>query len=74
MSEEFSMSIYEARIHAALSVAEQFGGIDGAHHKAWVIDQMCRVLAADSYDEFVADVKNGEDGPETYEWDEGNAP
>lgn len=33
-----------SRHAAALDVARQFGGVDGAHHKAWVIDQMVRVL------------------------------
>lgn len=28
----------------ALSVAFSYGGTDGAHHKAWVIDQMIRAL------------------------------
>lgn len=28
----------------ALAVAMQYGGIDGDHHKAWVIDQMVRAL------------------------------
>ncbi len=32
------------RIKAAIEVAIQYGGIDGDHHKAWVIDQMLRQL------------------------------
>ena len=32
------------RIDAALTVAVSYGGIDGDHHKAWVIDQMVRAL------------------------------
>lgn len=62
------------RIEAALEVAVRYGGTDGSHHKAWVIDQMVRALAADKYDALVADAKNGEDGPETYDWDCGIAP
>lgn len=58
----------------ALSVARNHGGIDGDHHKAWVIDQMVRVLVGDDYDAWVADACDGEDGPETYEWDTGIAP
>jgi len=34
----------EERIQAALDIASSYGGIDGAHHKMWVIDQMVRVL------------------------------
>lgn len=64
------------RIAAALDVAGRFGGIDGADHKAWVIDQMVRALHGDerAYQAWVRDVKAGEEGPDTYEWNEGIAP
>lgn len=32
------------RIRTALEYAIKYGGIDGAHHKDWVIDQMVRAL------------------------------
>lgn len=32
------------RIARALDLARRYGGIDGDHHKTWVIDQMVRVL------------------------------
>ena len=32
------------RIELALQIAQQHGQTDGAHHKAWVIDQIVRVL------------------------------
>ncbi len=62
------------RVKAAIALAVRYGGIDGAHHKAWVIDQMVRVLAGENYDSLVAAAKNGEDGPETYSWEVGIAP
>lgn len=62
------------RIEAAIELAVRYGGIDGDHHKAWVIDSMVRMLAGDRYEQIVADAKDGEDGPETYDWDEGIAP
>ena len=62
------------RVDAAIEVAVRFGGIDGAHHKTWVIDQMVRHLAGNGYAALVADAKAGEDGPDTYGWDEGIAP
>lgn len=62
------------RINQAINLAVQYGGIDGDHHKAWVIDQMVRVLAGELYETVVANAKLGEDGPDTYEWDEGIAP
>lgn len=58
----------------ALVCAFSFAQTDGAHHKAWVIDQMVRSLTGDGYAAFVKDYCKGEDGPETYEWDEGIAP
>ena len=62
------------RIYAAVELAVQYGGIDGDHHKAWVLDQMVRVLTGDDYARVVADAKDGEDGPDTYAWNEGIAP
>ena len=62
------------RINAALTLAVKYGGIDGEHHKAWVIDQMVRALAGDGYAELVATACDGEDGPLTYFWDVGIAP
>jgi hypothetical protein len=31
-------------VQEAIAIAVRFGGISGAHHKAWVIDQMVRAL------------------------------
>lgn len=62
----------EEKIEKALDMAE-YGGFDGGHHKMWVIDQMVRALV-DDYDEWVRKFEEGEDGPETYSWDEGIAP
>jgi len=86
------------RIEEALDMARQYGGTDGAHHKAWVIDQMVRALTgcpmvektakdpagktytyedrgeSQEYRDWVTGTKDGEDGPETYYWDEGIAP
>lgn len=58
----------------AIEIAVRWGGVDGGHHKAWVIDQMVRALAGDGYAALVAEACDGEDGPETYEWNEGIAP
>lgn len=62
------------RIEEAITMAVQYGGSDGAMHKAWVIDQMVRILAGKDYKQIVIDACNGEDGPETYEWDVGIPP
>jgi hypothetical protein len=58
----------------AIEVALNYGQTDGAHHKMWVIDQMVRVLAGDRYNDLITRYCVGEDGPGTYEWDEGITP
>lgn len=58
----------------AIATAVRFGGVGGDHHKAWVIDQMVRVLAGPGYERVVAEAKTGHDGPHSYEWDTGIAP
>ena len=62
------------QIDAALNIAWRFGGIDGAHHKEWVIDQMVRALTGENYARWIADACAGEDGPESYSWSEGIPP
>jgi len=62
------------KINKALEFARDYGGIDGDHHKMWVIDQMVRALTGDKYDEWVKKHNKGEDGPDTYEWETGIAP
>ena len=57
-----------------LDLIEQYGGIDGAHHKDWLLDQLARILTGEGYEAWVVELKSGEDGPETYGYDEGIAP
>ena len=64
----------ERSVLLAVELAVRYGGVDGAHHKAWVIDQMVRALSGTKYREVIAYACAGEDGPDTYEWDEGVAP
>ena len=64
----------EEKIQAAIDLAVKYGGIDGAHHKDWVIDQMVRVLAGEKYEEIVREACDGEDGANTYSWEIGIAP
>lgn len=61
-------------IEKAIDIAVKYGGIDGDHHKAWVIDQMVRILSGEKYDNIVKEACCGEDGPKTYSWDVGIAP
>ncbi len=56
-------------VEAAINFAVRFGGIEGDHHKAWVIDQMVRALAGNGYEKLVKDAC-GDD----YRWEVGIAP
>jgi len=83
----------------AMLYIEMYSGIDGSHHKDWIIDQIARILKgtevvlkiakwengqeeerfylADpmpNYWKWVAEMKDGENGPETYSYDFGIAP
>lgn len=62
------------RINEAIELAVRYGGFDGDHHKAWVIDQMVRVLAGERYEQIVREACDGEDGPDSYSWETGVAP
>ena len=68
-----TFSELEWRIDAALAIAYEYAEIDGAHHKAWIVDQIVRVLlgAPEEYEAFVANYNSTPDLPE---WDEGVAP
>lgn len=66
--------VLQEKINKTLEFSVEYGGIDGAHHKDQVIDQIVRLLAGDNYDEVVKEARAGEDGPDTYTWDCGIAP
>ena len=76
-----------------------YGQIEGEHHKAWVLDQVARILHGTTvisteakwdngtvefrcvtgeptpeYHQWVSEGRDGEDGPNTYDYDEGVAP
>lgn len=62
------------RRDAALAIAFEYGLTEGAHHKAWAFDQMCRILLGDEYEEWVAKVETNENGERTRKWDQGLVP
>lgn len=64
----------DPRVEKALKLLVRFGGIDGEHHKTWCIDQAVRILSGRKYKVLVAAACEGEDGPDTYGWDEGTPP
>lgn len=64
----------DKRIALAKRILFQYSQIDGSHHKAWCLDQIARALCGPDFALFVQEYCDGEDGPNTYEWDEGCAP
>ena len=62
------------KIQDAMEVIMRYGQIDGDHHKAWVIDQVSRILLDDKYDAFIKMYEYDEEEDEIYEWDVGIAP
>ena len=69
-----SLTESEKKVEGSIKLIVDYGGIDGSHHKDWVLDQVVRELSGDNYDKIIADAKSGEDGPNTYGWEEGIAP
>lgn len=63
-----------SRVQAALKMITRYGGVDGGHHKQWLLDYVVRLLTGDGYEAWVKDFCAGEEGPKTYEWNEGVAP
>ena len=64
----------DERIDEAVSLIIRYGGIDGDHHKAWVLDQVMRALTGDQYERIVKEACAGKDGPNTYDWNVGIPP
>ena len=66
----------EEKIQKVLDTIFTYGGIDGGHHKQWLIDKTVRILTgtAKEYSEWIDKYNNGEDGPDTYSWDQGTPP
>lgn len=50
------------KVEDVLGFVLRIGNIDGAHHKAWVIDQIVRSLAGDRYEALVASVPGWQRG------------
>jgi hypothetical protein len=101
---EFPVHVQRTPADWALAYIVAYGGIDGEHHKTWVLDQVTRILngtpvltvmakwsnesgqvvqevlrfttgqPSQQYLDFVTRANHGEDGPNTYEWDQGISP
>jgi hypothetical protein len=67
----------EQRITDALVFIENFGDIDGAHHKQWVIDRLVHILTGtpEEYEAWVQEFEGiGADPDEIVPWDKGITP
>lgn len=96
---KFPIECKKSKDEWALYFIGFYGGIDGDHHKAWVLDQVARILHGTEviaeeakwdngeseirvhtgkptaeYLLWVKEMKNGEYGPDSYDYDEGIAP
>lgn len=65
------LNVWECRVDAAMELIERYGGIDGAHHKQWVLDQVARRLKAHKYEKWVESMTENDDEDA---WDVGIAP
>lgn len=67
---------YQELIDGGLVLIAEVGCFDGSHHKQWALDQLVRHLTQtdEGYAAWVSNFRDGMDGPETYDWDEGIAP
>lgn len=74
----FSLHTNDERINKALEIAWRYSQIDGAHHKAWAIDQMVRALCGndEEYQRWVTKYTAplSDEPYDYYEWDVGIAP
>ena len=57
-----------------LGLIFEYGQTDGEHHKAWVIDQIVRIMTENNYDKWVQHYEYDEETDEDYFWDIGIAP
>lgn len=67
---EYNREENDSKISKTINLIEEYGWIDGDHHKTWVIDQILRILFGDYYNDWVENYE--EDGE--YTWDTGIAP
>ena len=57
----YSLQLEHAIARAAALII-RWGGINGEHHKQWILDQVLRVLMGAQYEEFIALIANWSEG------------
>ncbi len=66
---------YYDNLSPSLKLIWDYGGIDGAHHKQWLLDQILRLQLGVMYPMWVDEYENlDENGDREYTWDVGSAP
>ena len=64
----------DEKIEKVLELIFQYGQTDGEHHKAWIIDQVVRILTGEKYKEWIKEYIYDEETGESYSWYKGIAP
>ena len=59
----------EEKIKQIEDLIQRYGGIQGDHHRAWVLDQVMRIIKGDKYHQWVIDEEKA-----GYPWEHGIAP
>ena len=67
---ELVKKLTDPEIYKIKKILFNYSQIDGAHHKAWCLDQIARIIYGEHYDEFIKDYCEDD----KYEWDCGIAP
>lgn len=62
----------QTREQRVLDLIVDYGSIDGAHHKQWVLDQIIRVIIGVNYEAFIEAYMRNDEG--NVAWDVGIAP
>jgi len=59
-----------------VDLIHQYGMIDGAHHKQWLLDQVLHIILGAKYDEWLNEMNSETDneGNKYEDWDIGIAP
>lgn len=57
-----------------LDLIFEYGQIDGAHHKMWVIDQIVKILTKDKYNTWIKNYVYDKETGDVYDWDKGIKP
>jgi hypothetical protein len=58
----------EEKVDKAMAIINEYGHVEGHHHKQWCLDQIARILLGNKYEDWASGTEAG------FEWDKGIAP